>query len=175
MHERVHEQPAKTDTTGATYENLPGDADEPKKQTRAEAIREISEPMRRYALSNPCLDAGDIDALVLSGRFSRFLQTQNISGIHVLLTVSPSDAGAPPLFWHCSMSLVSIGSGRPKTFILWTARERRNVRDLLTGFLGESGVPKTDSFMRTKTALHITRGLTAEEYGQILVQSEEGK
>lgn len=135
--------------------------------SREMIVAQIAEPMRAFAVENPCLTHEAVNAAAVSGKFSRFVRVKNTLAIYVLLTISPSERETDAPFWHCSMSLVSAATGRPKTVGLWTTAELKNIRRLLPEFLGEAGDKDTQGFLRTKTALHCCRNMTAAEVKQL--------
>jgi len=138
-------------------------AGEQKPPSAREIIEQIGNEMQIYALENPTLNHNENSVRVSRGDFSRFLQISNTVLLHVIMSISPADDQNDLPFWHCSMSLISKESGRAKTFQLWTARDKQNIRRLLPQFLGNRGKAETEGYMKTKTALHCHRDLTREE------------
>jgi hypothetical protein len=159
MHEKIH-------SAAAPAEPVASDSNKPK--TLSDAAAEFGPEMREYAFTNPALTHEDVTDFAKSGKFSRLLNLSPFTAIHVMLTVSPSDdKNDPLLFWHVSMSYVSLHSGRPKSVSLWTAAERARIRKLLPEFLGDAGAPDAEDYLRTPTALHCTRHFTDEEMTRI--------
>lgn len=169
MHEQKHNEPGTEQQTEDFSSGANGN-----KPTREEQIRLIAEPMQEYALANPILTHAAHAEAARKSDFSKFLEIKNTVVLHVRLTISPSDDdAAQPPFWHCSMSLISPASGRAKSYVLWTRRERDFVRELLPKFLGKRGMKHLQSFTNTKTALHCQRDLSPEEMANISWESSE--
>jgi hypothetical protein len=145
-----------------------------------EVIRQVSAAMRAAALAAPTFTHHENERAVMSGKFSAYLPLTSGFGIYAVFTISPSN-DETEIFWHCSMSLVNPRSHRAKTFQLWTKRERQMVKNLLRKFLDGAGNKTDEHFLQTKTALHLSRGLTGAELEQaaenrqkFLENSEEG-
>lgn len=135
------------------------------KKNREQIIREIAGPMQQFAFQNPHFTHEENQKGVLSGNFSKIIPIKNVQAIHVIMTISPADEISDKPFWHVSMSLIAP-NGKPKTMLFWSKRELRLIKELLPKFLSLCGLPFTDGFLRTKTALHIHRDLTADELEQ---------
>ena len=127
--------------------------------TRMETINAIAEPMRDFALQNPCRTHIQNYDAVVSGKFARLVKIKQTVNIFVIVTVAPNDAETE-LFWHCSMSLCSSMSGNQKSVTLWTRREHMMIRRLLKDFLHGVGIAGTEVFNRTKSAIHCGKKLT---------------
>jgi hypothetical protein len=152
MHENKHKAP---DTS-----NLPGA--ENHQPTFEELLNSTAESMQAFALANPTLDQEELEKGIQEGIYSQFLKIQSTVYLHILLTISPADKETERPFWHCSMSLVSVESGNPKTFLLWTTRERARIKELLPKCLVNRGTVPSN-YMQTKTALHFCKTLTDDE------------
>lgn len=134
------------------------------KPSDLEIIRTTGEEMQSFALEHPILTHEAHVELSRSGEFSKVIPAGKMIALHVRLTISPSDEETViPPHWHLSMSLISLGSGKPKTYQLWMKRERTFAVWVMPQFLGERGVISTQYFSNTKTALHCYRDLSANE------------
>lgn len=158
MNERTMDEKIEDSVVGGDDEPMTPDA----------LIAKIGKQMRAYAAMHLSLTKDDCAPQAKSGKFSHLLHTSYMWTIHMMLTVSPAaDETDPALFWHASMSIVSRVTSRPKTVGLWTVAERRKVTDLLPALLGDAGDVATQEFIKTTSALHCTRRLTADELARI--------
>jgi hypothetical protein len=169
MHEQKHinqdksNQPEDEKLPDGTGENM----------TREEFIQSIAEPMQEFALANSTLTHSEHCKAVVSGIFSRLIQIKNTIILHIIMMISPDEDESNKPFWHCSISILSSESRKPKTYGLWTNRERINIRQTLPLFLGDRGLIDTQGFMQTKTALHCHRDLTTGELQTIGWNNQE--
>lgn len=129
-----------------------------KPPTRMETINAIAEPMRDFALANPCRTHIQNYDAVVSGRFARLVKIKQTVNIFLIVTIAPND-DETELFWHCSMSLCSSTSGNQKSVALWTRREHLMIRKLLKEFLHGVGIAGSEVFNRTKSAIHCGKNL----------------
>lgn len=177
MHEQHHSEttatlPVQNDPAGGSSTNLPGDGRGQRKLSLDEQIKPIGAKLRDRAAKHCYLTHEENNAAIVKGEFSQLLRLNNTTALHVILTVSPADIEGDDPFWHCSISIVSTGRGKAKTVNLWTKKESKIVRVILPMMFGDAGRSDSQGFLRTKTAPHCYRGLTAQELGALEVVSE---
>lgn len=152
MHEQKHTVPDE--------KNLPGA--ENAQPSRAEILQSIAESMQEFAIANPAPNQQALEKGIQDGLYSKLLKIQKTVVLHIILTISPPEKETELPFWHCSMSLVSAESAKPKTLVLWTKSERTRIKELLSNFLDNRGTVPS-GYMKTKTAMHFYKTLTEPE------------